>query len=71
MKNPEWFDNKVVHKAVYVGPASLPIPWCKMIFREFWPNDGCYDHVDLAKRKWAEVECIQCNAFDPNLKIYE
>lgn len=71
MKNPVWFDTTVSHKAVYVGPARMPVPLCKLAFREFWPPDGCADSRDISRRNWKEVECIQCNAFDPDITRLE
>lgn len=49
MKNPEWFEAQHSHKAVYVGPGALPVPLCKIQFREFWPNDGCFDSADISR----------------------
>lgn len=68
MENPVWFDTKVSHKAIYVGPARMPVALCKLAFREFWPPDGCADLNDICRRNWAEVECFQCTAFAPEIE---
>lgn len=57
---PEWFERDAQHKAIYFGPARLPLPACKMYRRECWPNEGCYEPADVSKRAWKDVTCTVC-----------
>lgn len=67
MSNPTWFSTEATHKAVYIGPARLPVALCKIVFREYWPAEGCADPSDKTRRKWEDVGCIQCRAMDPSV----
>lgn len=60
MKNPDWFDPKVAHKSMKIGPDQLYIPLCKIAYRANWPSSGCWNSEDVTKWKWKDVSCKVC-----------